>query len=318
MTAYIIRRLIQLVIVLVLVSILVFLAMRLLPGDPIRMMLTQSQQSQISQQQIDYLRHINGLDQPLVVQYFNWMGGLLHGDMGKSLLYRTPVSDEIFRRLPITLHIGLISFIVGSVLGIIAGVICAVRRGTWIDNLVTTLANLGITVPVFWLGLILIYFFGLHLKWLPVQGYTSPFTDFGLNVKQIVMPVACLMLFPLASNARQARSAMLDVMRQDYIRTAWSKGLKERVVILRHALKNGLIPIVTLTGMGLSGVIGGAVFEETVFNIPGIGRLAASAVTNQDYPYVQGVALVIAIFVLAINLIVDISYGWVDPKVRYD
>ena len=317
MVTYIIRRLIMVVVVLVIVSILVFVAMRMLPGDPIRMLVTQSEQQEFTEQQIEQLRHEFGLDRPLAVQYFSWVGGIFRGGLGQSILHRAPVAGEIIRRLPITLHLGLISFVVGFLIGIPAGVVCAVRRGRWIDTLVTALANLGITVPAFWLGVMLIYVFGLYFRVLPVQGYTSPFEDFGLNVRQLIMPVICMALFPIASNTRQARSSMLEVMRQDYIRTAWSKGLKERVIIVRHALKNGLIPIVTLSGMGLSMIIGGSVIVETVFNIPGMGRLAVTSVLNQDYPYVQGIILMIATFILLINLAVDLAYGWLDPRIRY-
>jgi len=163
----------------------------------------------------------------------------------------------------------------------------------------------------------MIYLFGLYFKVLPVMGYTSPFTDLGMCAKQMIMPVICLALFPLAANARQTRSSMLEVMKQDYIRTAWSKGLREQIIILRHALKNGLIPIVTLSGMGLSMIIGGAVIIEQVFNIPGMGRLAINSILNQDYPYVQGITLITATTVLLVNLLVDLSYGWFDPRIRY-
>lgn len=318
MTAFIIRRLVQLVIVLIIVSVFIFLAMRLLPGDPIRMVITQSQQGQVTEEQIALLRHEAGLDRPLAVQYFSWAGGILHGDLGKSILYSISVSSEIKRRIPITLQLGLTAWAVGLILGIPAGVLCAVRRGKFIDTLVTVISNIGITVPTFWLGLILIYLFGLYFKWLPVQGYTSPFHDFWLNIRQIIMPIICLAIFPLASTVRQTRSSMLEVMRQDYIRTAWSKGLKERVVIIRHALKNGLIPIVTLSGIGLSSVVGGSIIIEMVFNIPGVGRLAVASFFNQDYPYVQGIVLIISFFVIMVNLIVDISYGWLDPRIRHN
>jgi peptide/nickel transport system permease protein len=317
MTSYIIRRLVMMVIVLIIVSLMVFIAMRLLPGDPIRMLVTQSEQQEFTDAQIQALRHQFGLDRPLMVQYVSWIGGIFHGDLGTSILQRAPVAQEIVRRVPITLHLGLTAFIVGFLIGIPAGVICATRRGKWIDTLVTTLANIGITVPAFWLGVMLIYLFGLYLRWLPVQGYVSPFDDFVLSWRGLVMPVICLALFPIASNCRQTRSSMLEVMRQDYIRTAWAKGLKERIIIMRHALKNGLIPIVTLAGMGLSMIIGGSVIVETVFNIPGMGRLAVTSVLNQDYPYVQGIILLVSAFILIINLLVDLAYGWLDPRIRY-
>jgi peptide/nickel transport system permease protein len=318
MISFIVQRLVQSVIVLMLVSILVFVAMRLLPGDPIRMLLSQNQQSQITQEEIDFMRHQFGLDKPMIVQYFDWLGGIvLHGDMGRSILNHVPVGNEILRRLPITLNLGIPAFILGIILGIPAGILCAVRRGRFLDTLITTLSNIGITIPVFWLGFLLIYIFGLQLKWLPVQGYTSPFTDLWLNIKQVILPIICLAVFPIASTSRQTRSSMLDVMKQDYIRTAWSKGLHERIVIIRHAMKNSLIPVVTLSGMGLSMIIGGSVIDETVFNIPGMGRLAVTSVFSQDYPYVQGIVLFVAIVVLLANLLTDISYSYLDPRIRY-
>jgi len=182
---------------------------------------------------------------------------------------------------------------------------------------VTSVANIGVSVPIFWLGIMMIYLIGLYLGWLPIQGYTSPFHDFWLGTRQMVMPATCLSVVALASNARQTRSAMLEVIRQDYIRTAWSKGLKERTIILRHALKNGLIPVVTLLGSQFGHIFGGAVLIETVFNIPGIGRLLVNGVLGQDYTVVQACVLVIAVVVVLVNLIVDISYCWLDPRIRY-
>jgi peptide/nickel transport system permease protein len=317
MATYIVRRLLMAVVVLLIVSILVFVAMRMLPGDPIRLILSGSDYNELTEEQIEAIREQYGLNDPMPVQYVRWLGGVFHGDLGTSILQRAPVAQEIIRRLPITIYLGLTAFIVGILIGIPAGIVCAVRRGKWIDTFVTTLSNIGITIPVFWLGIMMIYLFGLYLQWLPVQGFTSPFDNFGLSVKQLIMPVICLALFPIASMARQTRSSMLEIMRQDYIRTAWSKGLKERVVILRHALKNGLIPVVTLSGMGLSMIIGGSVIIETVFNIPGMGRLAVTSVLNQDYPYVQGLILIIATFILLTNLLVDLTYGWLDPRIRY-
>ncbi len=318
MVTYIVRRLIQSAVVMVLVSVIVFLGLRLLPGDPIRLIVSSSEAQSYTEQQVQDMRHEFGLDKPLAVQYLNWVNDIFHGKLGNSVFTRLPVANEIFRRLPITFELGALSLIVGLVIGIPLGVISAVRRGRWIDQLVVTLSNLGITVPTFWLGLILMYVFGLTLKWLPIMGYTSPFDNFGMAVRQLIMPVFCLSVFPIASMARQTRSSMLEVMHQDYIRTAWSKGLKERAVIARHALKNGLIPIITLSGMSITMIVGGTVVMETVFNIPGMGRLAVTSVQNQDYPYVQGIILIISAAVVLANLLVDIAYGWVDPRIRYD
>ncbi len=316
MATYILRRLFMAVIIILIVTVIVFLAMRLLPGDPILMLLTQSDLKQLTAEQLQILRHEYGLDRSLFYQYGDWFSGVVKGDLGVSIRYNTSVTSEVLRRLPITLHLGLLAFAFGFVFGIPAGVMCAVRRGSKLDSIITALTNIGITVPVFWLGILMMYVFSLYLRWLPTYGYTSPFTDFWLNTKQIIMPVICLALFPVASTARQTRSSMLEVMRQDYIRTAWSKGLIERIVIMKHAMKNGLIPIVTLSGLGLGGILGGSVLIESVFAIPGMGRLVIASVQNHDYAVTQGVTLVIATGIILVNLVVDISYGWLDPRIR--
>jgi peptide/nickel transport system permease protein len=317
MLTYIIRRTILALIIIILSSMTVFFGMRLLPGDPILMLITANQQQQFNEEQLQQLRHENGLDKPMVFQYVNWIGDVVRGDLGNSILTQMPVSTEIFRRLPISIYIGGLAFIIGHLLGIPAGIICAVRRGKWLDTTLTTLANLGITMPNFWLGILLIYVFALQLRWLPIMGYTSPFDNLWMSVKQIIMPVICLAFFPLAGVTRQTRSSMLEVMSQDYIRTAWSKGLRERAVLIKHAAKNGMIPILTLAGVGVATVIGGGVVIETVFNIPGLGRLAVSSVISQDYTYVQAISLFVAIAVVFANLFVDVAYGWLDPRIRF-
>ena len=316
MATYILRRLIQAVFVLLIVTVIVFLAMRLLPGDPILMWVTSDKLQEITAEQIQLLRQEYGLDKPLIMQYFDWLGGVFQGDLGLSMRYQMSVTGEVIRRIPITLHLGLTAFILGFIFDVPVGIISAVRRGSKLDSLLTALTNIGITIPVFWLGIILMYIFSLWLRWLPTYGYTSPLEDFWLNTRQLVMPVICLALFPIASTARQTRSSMLEVMRQDYIRTAWSKGLKERFVIMRHAMKNGLIPIVTLSGLGLGGILGGSVLIESVFAIPGMGRLAIASVQQHDYAVTQGVTLIIAVGIILANLLVDISYGWLDPRIR--
>lgn len=317
MQTYILRRLMQAVIVLILVTMVVFLAMRMLPGDPIYMIMTSGEMTNITKEQIEAIRHEFGLDKPIVFQYFDWVRGVVHGDFGVSLALRRSPLELISRAVPVTLNLSLLAFAISLIIGIPAGVICAVRRGRWIDTVVTVIANIGITIPIFWLGTMLIYLFSLKFHWLPVQGYTSPFDDLLKNIRQLIMPVFCLAIFPISSITRQTRSSMLEVMSQDYIRTAWSKGLTQRVVVVKHALKNGLIPVVTLSGMGLSIIIGGSVLIETVFNINGVGQILIDAVFAHDYPVVQGFILFIAMGVLLINLIVDISYAWLDPRIRY-
>jgi peptide/nickel transport system permease protein len=303
--------------VLLIVTVIVFLLVRLLPGDPILMYLTQQDIQEITPEQVDIIRHDLGIDRPLLVQYFDWLGGILTGDFGNSIIHRGAVIDDIKQRLPITMHLGILAFIISIIIGIPMGVITAVRRGTWMDTLLTSLGNIGVTIPIFWLGILLIYAFGLKLELLPIYGYPSPFEDPWGNLQHIVMPVFCLSVPPIASAVRLTRSSMLEVLSQDYIRTAWSKGLRERGVIIRHALKNGLIPVITLKGMTLASIVGGSVLIETVFSIPGMGRLAVEGLFSHDYTVVQDVMLITGFVVLAANLLIDLSYGWLDPRVRY-
>jgi peptide/nickel transport system permease protein len=318
MTTYILRRLFQSVIVLLIVTILVFFAMRLLPGDPILMLITTDELSTSTSEELTALRHKFGLDRPMFIQYVSWLSNAVRGDLGVSILHSTNVTDEIIDRIPVTIYLGLMAFIIGILVGLPLGVVSAIRRGRWIDTWVTLLANLGITVPTFWLGILMIYFFSLYLGILPVQGYTAPFDNFWSSIRHAAMPVFCLSVFPIASSARQTRSSMLEVMGRDYIRTARAKGLREMVIVFRHALKNALIPVVTLVGLTLRNIIGGSVLIETVFNVPGMGRLAVDAVLSQDYAIVQGVTLLIAVVVMLANLLVDLSYGWLDPRIRYE
>ena len=318
MAAYVIRRLFMGVIIILIVSIMVFLFMRLLPGDPLIVYISRSDMTDLSPEQMQRLKQKFGLDKPMPVQYVNWIAGIFHGEFGTSLYYNENVERLIAERLPITAYLGFMAFLLSGILGISFGVICAVRRGTWIDTVVTFLANIGITMPAFWLGIILIYLIALKAGLLPVHGYTSPFEDFWLSVKQAIMPVLCLSLFSIASLTRLTRSSMLEVVEQDYIRTAWSKGLGERLIILRHTMKNALIPVITVMGLQIAFIFGGSVLIETVFNIPGIGRLMTQSVMEQDFQVVQAGTLIIAAVVVFANLLVDISYGWLDPRIRYE
>ena len=318
MAAYIVKRLIQGLIVIILVSLFVFFIMRLLPGDPLLIYVSQSVELQnYSLEKLEDLRREFGLDKPIMLQYANWIWDILHGDFGTSIFYRESVGKLMLERFPVTLHLGLLALILGAIFGILGGVLAAIRRGKWVDKFVTFLTIIGITIPVFWLGILMIYAFGLKLGWLPVYGYTSPLDDFWLSTRQIIMPVICLAVFGLASTARLTRSSMLEVIRQDYIRTAYSKGLRESAIIRRHALKNGLISVFTLFGLSVSHIFGGSVLVEMVFAIPGVGRLLVSSIFAQDYVVVQAITLVISIVVLVVNLMVDICYGWLDPRIRY-
>jgi len=300
----------------VLVTLIVFLMMRLLPGDPVLMYLAQDDFEVATPEEVAALRHQWGLDKPLMVQYVVWIGDIARGDLGVSILMGTKVSEEIRRALPKTLYLGIISWTISYTVGPAMGLIAAIRRGKWLDTVMTTLATIGICIPIFWLGIMFIYLFGLRLGWLPIQGYTSPFDDLGLSIRKMVMPALAMSVTHLAGSARQMRSAMLEIIQLDYIRTAWSKGLSERTIVMRHALKNAIIPVVTLSGLSIRHIFGGAVLIETVFSIPGMGRLSVEALQSQDYAIVQGTILVIAIVVVVSNLLVDISYGWLDPRIR--
>lgn len=314
MAVYIVRRLIQAVIVLFAVSFVVFLLIHMMPGDPASVMLGP----EASPEQVQNLRVEMWLDRPMIVQYGHWASNFIQGNFGRSLMYNEEVVNLLSKRIPVTLHIGILGFILANLIGIPAGIICAVRRGSILDSIIAVTANIGLSIPSFWLGILGIYLLGLKLGWLPIQGYTSPFSDFWLSSKQLIMPVFCLAVVPIAAIARQTRSAMLEVTRQDYIRTALSKGLKEKTIIIRHALKNAIAPVATLSGMQLANLIGGTVFIETVFNIPGIGRLMVTSIMNKDYIVVQAIILLIGSSVTLVNLAVDILYGWLDPRIRYD
>jgi peptide/nickel transport system permease protein len=317
MGTYIVRRVLQMILIMLLVTVMVFLMVRLLPGDPILMFLSSQDLEQITQDQVDHLRHELGLDRPMVVQYFEWLGNVARGDLGRSIINRNKIIDDVKRRLPVTFQLGLLAFILSIIIGIPIGVVAAIKRGSWLDNLLTSLGNLGICVPSFWLGILLIYLFGYKMEWLPIYGYVSPFKDPWGNFTHIIMPVICLGLAPIASGLRLTRSSMLEVLRQDYIRTAWSKGLKQRSIIIGHALKNGLIPVITLKGMTLAAIVGGSVLIETVFSVPGMGRLAVEGLFAKDYTIVQATLLIGGTVTLGANLLVDLSYGWLDPRIRY-
>jgi peptide/nickel transport system permease protein len=313
MGAYIIRRLLLAIIVVFLVSILSFLLIQLVPGDPVRNVLGMD----APVDQVDAMRQELWLDRPVLAQYGHWVDNIFHGNLGDSLLYHQSVISLIGQRLPITLHLSILAILISTIVGIGAGIICAIKRGSILDQFISILANIGVTVPIFWLGILGVYLFGLKLGWLPIQGYTSPTVNFWLNTKQLIMPVICLSLTSLSMIARQTRSSVLEVVRQDYIRTAWSKGLTEQNVISHHVMKNTLIPIVTLIGLGIPVLVGGSVLVETVFNIPGMGRLLVRSLLTKDYPIVQGGVLTMSLLIAFVNLLVDISYSWLDPRVRY-
>jgi peptide/nickel transport system permease protein len=317
MSSYIIRRLIIALVVLILVSMLVFAILRFLPGDPIFLYIQENTFEKLTPEVMQELRVQYGLDKSVPEQYFVWISSVFRGDFGTSILYRMSVLQMISQALPVTISLGLPALIISAILGISFGTISALRRGKWEDTAATTAANLGITAPSFWVGVLLMYVLALKLNWLPPYGYTSPFADFGMYVKKAIMPVICLSIFPIGALTRQTRSSMLEIIRQDYIRTAWSKGLKERTIVVRHALKNALIPVITLLGMQVRSVIGGMVVIETVFNVPGVGRMSVEALFSRDFIVVQAIVLLTSTIVVLSNLFVDIAYGFFDPRIKY-
>ena len=272
----------------------------------------------MTEQRLQELRHEFGLDKPLPLQYVSWMAGIFRGNFGTSVLHREKVANLMLECYPVTVHLGILAFLVSAFMGIGVGLVAGLRRGRWIDQLTTVFAYLGVATPAFWLGILMIYVLGLKLHLLPTSGYTPPTSDFWLSTRQIIMPVICLSIAGLASTARQMRTSIIEVMHRDYIRTAWAKGLAETEIVRRHALKNSLIPVVTVIGLNIRNIFGGSVIVETVFAVPGVGRLLVSSIFGHDYVVVQSITLVLAVAIVLTNLIVDLSYGYLDPRIRYD
>jgi len=313
MWTFISRRLLMMIPTIVLVGILTFLLIRLIPGDPAAQMLGL----EATPQEIEKLRREMGLDQPIYKQFLIWGGNALRGDLGNSIFLQQPVSRAILEHLECTISLALLALTYAVLVAVPIGVIAAVKQNAWQDKVVMSFALFGVSAPSFWLGLVAIFVFAVYLGWFPSQGYEM-FED---GVKQwlwfITLPALSLGVQTAALVARMTRSSMLEVLRQDYIRTARAKGLKEKVVVFKHALKNGLIPVLTVVGMTLGTLLGGAVITETVFSLPGIGQLVITAIRNRDYPMVQGVIMFIAMVYVFANLLVDVLYSWFDPRIKY-
>ena len=319
MRAYIIRRLLLMIPTLLLVSILVFLLIRFIPGDVVDAMLSPSGFSGGTVETRAELERFLGLDVPAHVQYARWIGGIvLHGTLGKSLLGSAiTIEEQILRRLPVTLELGLLAIAIGLIIALPVGIYSAIRRNTVADYAGRSLAVVGLATPNFWLGLLVIVFPAIWWNWTPPIRMIALSDDLLGNLGVFIVPSLILGTYFAAATMRMTRTMMLEVLRQDYVRTAWSKGLRERVVVVRHAIKNALIPVITLTGLQLPVLIGGSVIMENIFNLPGIGRLLLDALLDRDYPMVSGVNLVFAAGVVVINLVVDLLYGFLDPRVRY-
>ena len=313
MTAYVVRRLIAVVPVMLVVATVSFVLIRLAPGDPASVIAGPY----ASAEDIAQMQRALGLDQPLPVQLVKWWGRLARGDLGDSIFLRRPVIEAILERLEPTLLLTGWSMLVAVLVGIPVGVLSARHHNTVLDQSFMALALLGLSVPNFLLGLLMILCFGVWLGWLPVAGYAPLETGLWPNLRSLIMPALALGLVQSALIARITRSSMLDVLREQYILSGRSKGLSERTVIYKHALKNAIIPTLTVIGITFALLVGGAVVIETVFNIPGLGRLIISAVLRRDYPVVQGVVLLIAVTYTAINLLVDLAYLAIDPRIRF-
>lgn len=308
------RRLLSAIPVLFIVSLISFGLMRLIPGDPAASIAGPS----ATPAQIDQLRRDLGLDEPLLMQLLHYYQGLLQGDFGKSLLLGKGVLAATLERLPVTIGLSLYALVLTLLIGVTSGIIAALRQNTWIDQVAMMIAMLGISIPNFFLGLLMIIFFAVQLGWLPSGGYV-PFSQDPLGwLRSTTMPAISLALLQAGLLARITRSGMLEVLRQDYVRTARAKGLPERQVILKHALANALIPIVTVVGIIISLLLSGAVVTEALFSLPGMGQLLTQAVLSRDYPMVQGGLLLVTTFLVVVNILVDILYALIDPRVRYE
>ncbi len=307
MSRYALSRLIATIPTLIALTILVFLMLQLIPGDPAEIFLGENRSTP---ELLEQVRSDMGLDRPLYIQYLSYMGGVVRGDLGDSLFNKQPVLEQILDALPYTLTLALSALAISTVLGLGLGIISALRHNTWIDSLAMGFALLGVSMPVFWLGLLLILVFSVNLKWFPPMGQGS--------LDRLVLPALTLGLLSSATLARLVRSSMLDVLADDYIRTARAKGLRERAVIVRHALRNALIPAVTVMGLQFGGLISGAVITETIFARVGLGKMYVESILNKDITMIQGLTLVLALMIMLINIIVDLSYAMLDPRIRYE
>ena len=312
MGKFILKRTGQTMIVLFIVSVFVFLMVSFLPGDPVYAMLG----GEISQETYNRWYYELGLDQPLLIRYFLWISKAVTGNFGTSASQHMAVIEVIAQRLPVTLYLSLLAFFVSIPTGIALGVLAAINRGKKIDGALTTFANVCSCLPQFFLYVLFLYLFSMKMHWLPSFGFTWPWVDLGKSIQQTIMPLLCLAIGGVASICRQTRSSMLEVIGQDYIRTARSKGLKPDKIITVHALKNALIPVITLMGLRLGGMIGGSMFVESVFNISGMGTLLVSAIRAQDITLIKACVLLIAVVACVVNIITDIVYAAVDPRIK--
>jgi peptide/nickel transport system permease protein len=316
MRTYVTKRLLLIVPTLLGVASLVFVIMRVIPGD-VALLILGGDQGHIDRAQLAAMHRQLGLDQPLVVQFGTWLWGVLRFDLGTSLWTGRPVVEELLVRLPLSLELAVLATIVSVLIAIPFGVLSAVRQDSWVDYVVRVVSIGGLAIPSFWVGILVILFLVLWFGWGPPLEYTPPWIDPWANFQQMVWPVVTVGYRYAAVTARMTRSTLLEVLREDYVRTAWAKGLRERGVVVRHALKNAMLPILTLIGTEFAFLIGGLVVTETVFTLNGVGRFVVDAVAHRDYPVVQALVFLIAFGFVVVNLLVDLTYAWLDPRIRY-
>ena len=313
MIGYLLRRLLAAIPVMGVVALFVFLLLRLTPGDPAAILAGDN----ASPEQLERIRTSLGLNEPIYLQFVNWINQLLHGDLGVSLISHVPVLKLIGQRVEPTLSVAIATIILSIIVAVPLGVLAAWKHGTWIDRFVMGLSVLGFSVPVFVIGYVLIETFAINLRWVPVQGFKSLSAGFGPFFERLILPTCTLSFIYIALIARMTRAAMLDVLGEDYVRTARAKGVGEIAVLLRHALRNAAVPVITVIGTGFALLISGVVVTESVFNLPGIGRLTVDAVLARDYPVIQGMILLTSFIYLAVNLVIDLAYSLLDPRIRY-
>ncbi|HJV54576.1 MAG TPA: ABC transporter permease [Methylomirabilota bacterium] len=317
MRTYLAKRLLLIVPTLFGVAAVVFLIMRVIPGDVTLLILGGDQTGRIDPQQLAAMRHQLGLDQPIAVQFGTWLWGVLRLDFGTSLWTGQPVIEEVLIRLPLSLEVAILATIVSVLLAIPLGMIAAVRQDSWVDYVIRVASIGGQAIPSFWVGILVILALVIYFGWGPPLEFTPPWVDPWANFQQLVWPVLTVGYRYAAVTTRMTRSTVLEVLREDYIRTAWAKGLRERAVVIRHALKNAMLPVITLVGTEFAFLIGGLVVTETVFTLNGVGRFVVDAVAHRDYPVVQALVFLIALCFVVVNLLIDLTYAWFDPRIRY-
>lgn len=315
MGEYVVRRILYGILVVLFVAVFVFIVIRLIPGDPVRVQLLDS--PGVTEEQIEQLRNDLGLNEPIHVQLGGYIGNAVRGDFGESFESGRPVGALIAERLPITLQLGAMAICFGIVVGLPLGLVSAIRRGSWLDQTLRGVSVAGISLPNFWIGLLLVTYLSLWFAWSPPLSFQGPIENLGANMAQLVLPAIALGAATMASVARLLRSSLLEVMGSNFIRTVRAKGAPERTVWFKHALRNSTIPVFSLLGVQVGGVLGGTVILESIFSIPGMGRLIFESVLQRDYPVILGCVIVYGAVFVAVNLVVDLLYGAIDPRIRY-